>query len=178
MKRILLPIIVLALTATSLIAADAPPGPNPKLKELKYFIGNWSCKGTAFAFMGMPEHKTSGSVEASWTLDNYWLSLNYHESKTAINAHPVAVHFFWGWDEQAKKFAAGAVDNTGSYFIQSSPGWEGDKITFDGDLHGGGATMKVRDVLTKVSATKVQHMSEVEMNGKWSKIDEETCTKK
>jgi len=52
-----------------------------------------------------------------------------------------------------------------------------DTLTFNGDMHGGGTTMKVRDVFTKVSATKVEHMSEVEMNGKWTKLDEETCTK-
>ena len=178
MKRILLPIIALAFTASSVLAADAPPGPNPKLKELKYFVGNWSCKGTGFAFMGTPEHKTSASVEVNWTLNDYWLSFYYHESKTTINAHPVAVRIFWGWDEQVKKFASGSVDNMGSYYIQNSPGWDGDKLTFDGDLHGGGATMKVRDVFTKVSSTKVEHLAEVEMDGKWSKLDEETCTKK
>ena len=178
MKRIFLPIIVLAFTATSVLAADAAPGPNPKLKELKYFEGTWSCKGTGFAFMGMPEHKTTGTAEGSWTLDNYWLTIYYHESKSAMNAHPVAVRIFWGWDEPAKKFSSGSVDNMGSYFIQNSPGWQGDKLTFDGDIHTSGGTMKVRDVFTKVTATKLEHMSEVEMNGKWTKLDEETCTKK
>lgn len=178
MKRVLLPIIVLTFTAASLLAADAAPGPSPKLKEVNYFVGNWHCAGTGFAFMGMPEHKTSGTVEASWTLDGYWLSFYYRESKASSNPHPVAVRIYWGWDEQTKKFSAGAVDNMGGYYIQSSPGWEGDKMTFDGDVHSGGATMKVRDVFTKMSATKVEHMAEVEMDGKWSKLDEETCTKK
>ncbi len=178
MKRVLFPILALAFATSSVLAADAPPGPNPKLKELKYFAGDWQCKGTGFAFMGMPEHKTSATVEANWTLDNYWLAMRYHESKTAINAHPVDVRIFWGWDEQTKKFSSGAVDNMGAYYIQSSPGWDGNKLTFDGDLHGGGSTMKVRDVFTKVSATKLEHMAEVEMEGKWTKLDEETCTKK
>src|SRR5436190_1971704 len=174
MKRVLLPIIALAVAASTVLAADAPPGPNPKLKELKYFVGAWQCKGTGYAFMGTPEHKTSAMVEAGWTLHDYWLGLRYHESKTAINAQPVDVRIFWGWDEQTKKFASGAVDNMGAYFIQNSPGWDGDKLTFEGDMHGGGMTMKVRDVFTKVSATKLEHMAEVEMDGKWTKLDEET----
>ena len=178
MKKFLFPVIILTLAASTVLAADAPPGPNPKLKELAYFAGNWKCTGTGFAFMGTPEHKTTAMVEASWTLDGYWMSMRYHENKTAINAHPVDVRIFWGWDEQLKKFASGGVDNMGSYIIQNSPGWAGNKLTFDGDMHGGGATMKVRDVFTKVSATKIEHMSEVEMNGKWSKLDEESCTKK
>src|SRR2546427_10458577 len=89
MKRVLSPIVALAFAASAVLAADAPPGPNPKLKELKYFVGAWQCKGTSFAFMGMPEHKTTASVESSWTLNDYWLTLRYHESKTAINAQPV-----------------------------------------------------------------------------------------
>ena len=52
------------------------------------------------------------------------------------------------------------------------------QVVGDGDMHAGGTTMKVRDVFTKVSSTKVEHMSEVEMGGKWTKLDEETCTKK
>jgi hypothetical protein len=178
MKRILFPIVVLAFAASSVLAMDAPPGPNPKLKELKYFAGNWQCTGTGYAFMGTPEHKTSAAVEASWALNDYWLMLRYHETKTALNAHPVEVKVFWGWDDQTKKFASGSVDNMGSYAIQSSSGWDGNKLTFEGDTHGGGATMKVRDVFTKESATKLHHMSEIEMQGKWTKLDEETCTKK
>ena len=178
MKRILFVTIALVFAASTILAMDAPPGPNPKLKEVKYFAGNWSCKGIAFAFMGMPEHKTTAGVESSMILDGYWLTIRYHETKTPINAHPVDIRVFWGWDEQLKKFASGSVDNMGNYNIQNSPGWEGDKLTFEGDMHSSGGTMKVRDLFTKVSATKVEHMSEVEMNGKWSKLDQETCTKK
>jgi len=178
MKKILLPVIVLALAASTVLAADAAPGPNPKLKELAYFAGNWQCSGTGFAFMGLPEQQTPAMVEAAWILDGYWMSMRYHENKTAINAHPVDVRISWGWDDQVKKFASGSVDNMGTYMIQYSPGWAGNKLNFEGDMHSGGGTMKVRDVFTKVSATKVEHMSEVEMNGKWTKLDAETCTKK
>ena len=84
----------------------------------------------------------------------------------------------YSWDEQVKKFSSGAIDNMGTYYIQYSPGWDGDKLTFDGDMHGGGMTAKIRDVFTKVSASKLMHSAEVEMDGKWTKLDEETCTKK
>ena len=178
MKRVLFPILALTFVASSVLAMDAPPGPNPKLKELNYFVGNWQCKGTGFAFMGMPEHKTSAMVEANWTLDKYWLSVHYHESKTAINAHPVDVKIFWGWDEQTKKIISGSFDNMGTQMSQSSAGWNGNKLTFEGDMRAGGMTMKARDFFTKVSATELEHMAEVEMNGKWTKLDEETCKKK
>src|SRR5438552_1829876 len=88
MKRILFPIIAIAFMASSVLAVDAPPGPNPKLKELKYFAGAWQCKGTGFAFMGPPAHKPSAIVEANWTVDDYCVTIRYHERKTAIKAHP------------------------------------------------------------------------------------------
>lgn len=108
MKRILVPVIALAFAAASVYAADAPPKPNPKLKELSYFTGTWQCTGTGYAFMGMPEHKTAATVEASWILEDYWLSMRYHENKTAMNPQPVDVRISMGWDDQAKKFSSHA----------------------------------------------------------------------
>ena len=85
---------------------------------------------------------------------------------------------FWGWDEQTKKIISGSFDNMGTQMSQSSAGWNGNKMTFEGDMRAGGMTMKARDFFTKVSATELEHMAEVEMNGKWTKLDEETCKKK
>ena len=178
MKRIVFTIIALAFATAPLFAADAPPGPNPKLKELAYFAGTWSCKGTGFAFMGTPEHKTAATVDAAWILNKYWLSLRYHEMNTAINAHPIDVRVMWGFDEQTKTFTSTSADNMGGYIAQNSSGWDGNKLTWDGELHAGGGTMKARDVFTKVSATKVEHKGEAEIDGKWMTMDEETCTKK
>jgi hypothetical protein len=174
--RIFLAILALGLFTSLAAAADAP-SPSEHLKDLQYFAGSWQCKGTGFAFMGMPEHPTTATVESSWTLGKYWLNLHYKENKTTKNPMPVDVRVFWGWDEQVKKFASGSVDNMGSYAIQYSPGWDGDKLVFEGEMHGGGMTAKVRDLFTKVTASKLTHSSEMEMESKWTKMDEETCTK-
>lgn len=175
MKHLLSPIVALALAST--VAAADPPGPNPKVKELKALEGRWSCQGAAFAFMGFPEHKTTAKMEATWGLDGYWLVVDFRENKTAINPNPVEVRYFWGWDAKVKKFASSGVDNSGAHFVHTSPGWEGDKITFDGELDIAGKVLKFHDVYTKVSATKVMHRGEAEIDGKWTKLDEETCTK-
>jgi hypothetical protein len=158
-------------------AADAPPGPNAKLKELKFFEGHWGCQGAALAFMGMPEHKTSATFDGTWQLASFWLQASFKENKTAINPSPVEVRYFWGWDEETKKFTSAGVDNSGAHFAHSSPGWDGDKITFEGELRIAGKAMKFHDVFTRVSASKLMHRGEVEIDGKWTKLDEETCTK-
>jgi hypothetical protein len=177
MKRILFPIAALTLTLSTLVAADPTPGPNARIKELKPLEGRWSCQGTAFAFMGMPEHKTTATFEATWALNDYWLQASFREARTATNSAPVEVRYFWGWDDQTKKFASIGVDNGGAHFVHTSPGWDGDKITFDGELRIGGKTMKFHDVFTKMSGSKLMHKGEAEIDGKWTKLDEETCTK-
>lgn len=174
MKRVFLPIVALVVASSTLAVAD---GPNPKVKELKVFEGHWNCQGAAFAFMGFPEHKTAANFDTSFQLGNYWLVANFKETKTAINPSPVEVHYLWGWDDAAKKFVSVGADNSGAHFTHMSPGWDGDHITFDGELKIADKTLKFHDVFTKVSATKVMHRGEAEIDGKWTKLDEETCTK-
>jgi hypothetical protein len=83
-----------------------------------------------------------------------------------------------GYNSGTKKFLDGAVDNMGGYGTSEGDGWVGDTLTFTGPSHMGAQTMQARDIFTKKSATKFVHEGEMEMGGKWQKLDEETCTKK
>jgi hypothetical protein len=148
---------------------------NPKLKELQTFVGDWKCTGTAFASPMGPEHPTTGSVAGAWVLDGAWVEVRYTEAKSAKNPHPYAVRMLLSYDTQPKAFVSGAVDNTGGYSIEQAPGWQADKMTFSGVMHGGGTTMNTRDIFTKVGTNEVRHESEMEMKGKWVKLDQETC---
>lgn len=150
---------------------------NPKVKELQTFIGTWQCKGITFASPMGPEHPTKATVHGTWILGGAWVQINYTELKTAKNPHPYAVQEVLSYDEQPKAFVAGAVDNMGGYSTQQSPGWDGDKLVFTGPMHSGGATMNSRDIFTRVGKNEVRHESEMEMDGKWTKLDQETCKK-
>jgi len=165
--------------ATTIAAAQEMPKPSPKLKELQYFVGTWTCKGDFLGAPNMgPAHPTTATVKGAWVLGGYWLEINYVENKTAKNPMPFAGRIFWGWDEGAKKFAAGSIDNMGEYSTETSDGWDGSKLTFEGPNHMGTMTFKVRDVFTKESAKQLMHTGEFDDNGTWKKLDEETCTKK
>jgi hypothetical protein len=148
---------------------------NPKLKELQTFIGTWQCIGTAFASPMAPEHPTKATVHGSWILDGSWAEVAYTEEKTAKNPHPYAVRMLLSYDTQPKAFVSGAVDNMSGYSVEQAPGWVSDKMTFDGLMHSGGTTMKSRDIFTRVGKNEVRHESEMEMNGKWVKLDQESC---
>jgi hypothetical protein len=162
-------------TSTALMA-PTPPSPSPALKALDYFKGTWKCEGTAFATPMSKEHKISATAVANWDLGNYWLAVRYTEMKTAANPWPLDVRMFWGYDPATKKLVSGNLDNMGGYGTEDSDGWKGDVITWSGPVHMGGPTMQ-RDTFTKKSATQMVHVGEAEMNGKWMKLDEQTCTK-
>ena len=170
--------LVLLVSLVSLSAFAAPPMKSPKLAELEYFVGNWDCKGTSFAMQDNPEHSTMGKAKGWWTLDGQWLAISYDETKDAKNPHPVSARMFLGYDWQLKQIVSGGLDNMGGYATSSSDGWKNNELTLDGPMHTGGMTVKNRDVFTKKSATELMHASYIEMNGKWQKLDEETCWKK
>ena len=64
------------------------------------------------------------------------------------------------------------------FWQQTSPGWKGDALVFDGSAAMGGQKMGARDTFTKVSATEMKHRGEMQgTDGKWTATDEETCSK-
>jgi hypothetical protein len=123
-----------------------------------------------------PEHPTSATVTGDWTLGGTWVRFSYIENKSPKNSMPVAVRGFFGYDAEIKKFVIGAVDNMGGYSTSAADGWNGDSIAFEGPWHLGDRTVKARDTFTK-SGTKLMHVGEMEMDGKWVKYGQETCTR-
>lgn len=167
-----LSLVVCLLIACSALAMD----PNPRLKELEIFAHNYTCTGTAFANPMSPEHATQASVTGGWTLDGNWISFSYIEMKTAKNPMPFAVRGFMGYDPATNKLIVGAVENMGGRQTSASDGWKGDSITFEGPWHMGKDTVNGRDTFTK-TAKGMNHAAWIEMDGKWVKTDEETCTR-
>jgi hypothetical protein len=167
-----LTLVVCLLIACSALAMD----PNPRLKELEIFAHNYTCTGTAFANPMSPEHATQANVTGTWTLDGNWISFSYIETKTAKNPMPFAVRGFMGYDPAMNKLIVGAVENMGGRQTSAGDGWNGDSITFEGPWHMGKDTVNGRDTFTK-TAKGMNHAAWIEMDGKWVKTDEETCTR-
>jgi hypothetical protein len=147
---------------------------NPKLKDLNYFVGTWQCTGTSFASPMGPEHPTKATITAAWILGGTWLEAHYKEAKAAKNPTPFELRAFWGYDEEPKSIVAGTVDNMGGYSTAAAA-WDGDKPTFSGPMHGGGMTANSRDTFTKAGKNEFSHEGEMEVEGKWMKLDKETC---
>jgi len=155
--------------------AAAPPAP-AELATLDFFVGTWNCTGKAFASPMGPEHETAATVHATKSVGDRWIHINYDENKTKANATPYHVGVYMGYDAGAKKFVQGCVDNMGGYCTQSSAGWNGDTITFEGTAKGSGADMGVRDTFIKKGAKELVHAGEMQGADKqWAQTDKETC---
>lgn len=169
-----LPILV-SLVCLLVAASALAMGPNPKLKGLEPFAHNYTCTGIAYASPMAPEHPTAATVTGEWTLGGTWVRFSYIETKTAKNPMPVGVRGFMGYDPELSKFVVGTVDNMGGYSTGAGD-WNGDSIVFEGPWHLGDRTAKARDTFTK-NGTKLMHVGEMEMDGKWVKYGQETCTR-
>src|SRR5436309_536240 len=135
------------LAATAAISASAqapapngPPSPAPELAKLAFFAGDWTCKGKAEASPMGPEHATSGKVHIAKEIGGFWYVGTYTETKTAANPHPMVFHFLQGYDAAAKTYTMFCFDAFGSHCQQTSPGWDGDKIVYTGEVAGNPAT--------------------------------------
>jgi hypothetical protein len=180
MKQLTL-VIVLVLTAAGAAANQHTEtkamNSDPMLRQLDAMAGKWQCKGMAYATPWFPEHPTVGEVSQSWMLDGKWMAFTYTEKKTAQNPTPFIVSGYFGYDPELKMYVVGTVDNTGGYSTGAGNGWVGDVMTFEGPWHIGGMTAKSRDTFTRKGMNELTHMGELESNGSWIKLGQETCTR-
>lgn len=158
-------------------AAAAPAAPS-EFAQLDFFLGDWTCTGKAFASEMGPEHATAATVHAAKAVGGHWLHINYDEKKTAANPAPFQVGVYMGYDASQKQFVERCVDTFGGYCDQSSKGWNGDTLVFEGTGHGGPAPMGVRDTFVRKGAGELTHSGEMQGPDKqWAKTDEESCKK-
>ena len=175
-RRIPLFVFLVSLFATTTFAQA--PMKASKLADLQWFVGNWDCTGTTFAMADMPQHPTKAKAKGAWALGDQWMALTYDEVKDAKNPHPIMARLYIGYDPELKQLISGSLDNMGGYSTGATNGWNNSMLTFEGPMHSGGMTSKQRETFTKKSATELMHSSSIEVNGKWQKLDEETCWKK
>lgn len=161
-------------------AADAPPMPAPgaELGQLSYLAGTWSCTGKAEASPFGPAHATQATVHLHPELGGFWSIGRYEEKKTAENPHPMNIEFVFGYDAAAKKLTLDGYDVIGDRSHQTASGWQDGKLVLDGQNMGAdGQAVPARDTFTKKSETVMEHLGEMQFDGKWATIDAETCTR-
>jgi hypothetical protein len=165
-----------AFATAGLAQPQGPPKPAPEMSQMAYFEGNWTCSGKMIDSPMGPGGPTKSTVNARRDLDGFFVTGVV--KGTMPNMPPIEGRFHMTYDTGLKQFVMLWIDNMGAWAQNTSPGWKGDTLVYEGDGHMGGQTMKGRDTFTKSGPTSMKRVSEMEMNGKWMPMGEETCTKK
>lgn len=178
-RLVLVPLVLLVvptLVAAQGGAAPEAPKPAPELAQLQRFDGTWTCTGYMSESSLGPGHRTEGAFKGGADPKGLWYSGRYEEKKTAENPGPVTATMVWGYDANQKRFTSGLGSCLAATCRQSSPGWQGDSMVWTGDGVMGGRKVVVRDTYS-AKGNVVTHQGELEMDGKWIVVDEETCKK-
>jgi len=154
-------------------APPKPPVPNAALAQLKPLAGSWTCAGHTLG--PGPEHATSAAMVFTWQLDGFWLEVRYDETKNTANPVPFNYVSQWGFDELQQTLAATTVDNTSGIATQSSAGWQGDKLVFEGTAHRYTRQFEVRDTFVRRGENQLLHTLQANVNESWIKLHEDTC---
>lgn len=180
-KHLIASTLAAPLLAASFTLAQTPPAgppkPAPELSQLKFFVGIWQCEGNNPASPFGSAHKTQASVQTDMDLGGFWQTFRYQETKTADNPAPMQGHGYWGYDPAGKKFISAWMDNMGGLAQQTSPGFQGDALVWTGDGMMGGKRIPSRDTFTKKGEATLLHKGELQIDGKWVVLDQETCQK-
>jgi hypothetical protein len=192
--RVILVVLVATFT-TAVAAAQAPPpaatpapapggAPPPPAKPpadleaaFKFFDGSWRCE-TRFAANafgpGSPEMTTGSTVKFKKDYDGYFYRGEY-EIRKSKGMPGFRATLFLGYQPGAHLFTLTAVDTAGATELATSPGFEGDTITFTGQTYMNGLAVKVRESMTKRGAKEVLHKIEIDGGKGLQPVGEDTC---
>lgn len=124
---------VLGIAAFAALVAAAPSS-KPDFSSMKFMLGTWTCHERVH---GQDHPNTS---TATIGMNGQWI-VTHDSSSTS----------YLGYDRELKKWVTLGVDDSGGYFWASSPGWIGNKLTWNSKgLDGGTSTFTT----TKISDTQ------------------------
>ncbi len=154
-------------------APTGDPTPAPELEQLSFLVGDWACTGQMETSPTGLAHATVGRVTVSRELGGFWYVGRYTETKTTVNAYPLSFQFIQGFDPETRTFTMSCFQSDGAQCHQTSPGMVDGKVVYSGQLKG----VPVRTTLTPKGLSALEHLGEVQVNGKWYMIDHETCSR-
>lgn len=170
MKRIILAVLGLTVTAAVVLAQApaAPPKPAPEAKNLEYFVGKWSVESDIEPGPLGPGGKYTGTE--SWEP----FTGGFHIVGKAEGKGPkgeLKSHGMMSYDTDSKAYVYQGIDSTGwagSYKGSLS----GDTWTWSGEAKVDGKPMKMRSIIKQVSADAYTWKFEASPDGQTWKLVE------
>ncbi|MGB9075131.1 MAG: DUF1579 family protein [Terriglobales bacterium] len=168
------------LVATLLLAAVAfaqmgPPKPAPEVKNLGYFLGNWTSEGDMKPGPMGPGGKFTDSGQGEWMDGGFFLVIHSAFKSAAMgNATGTA---YMGYDPQEKVYTYDAFSSMGEN-IHSKGTLDGDTWNWTNDMKMGPQTMKTRYTMKILSPTSYTFKFEMSQDGtKWDTMMDGKATK-
>ena len=168
------------LAATLLLTAVAfaqmgPPKPAPEVKNLGYFLGNWTSEGDMKPGPMGPGGKFTDSGQGEWMDGGFFLVITSAFKSAAMgNATGTA---YMGYDPQEKVYTYDAFSSMGEN-IHSKGTLDGDTWNWTNDMKMGPQTMKTRYTMKILSPMSYAFKFEMSQDGtKWDTMMEGKATK-
>lgn len=163
-------LVVVALASKS-AASDMPgamtaPNLTGPMADMRYLLGIWNCA------VQLPATSAAGAPAS----DVGTLSFETAPGQTiatATRARDYSADGYWGYDAKTKTYWSTGIDNSGNAWWESSK----DAKTYSGTTSGAGAEAPIRDTFTKVSATKIHDLTQLQIKGQWTTLADAACTK-
>ncbi|MGA8534294.1 MAG: hypothetical protein WB615_09335 [Candidatus Tumulicola sp.] len=147
--------------ATAPLVSTAQPAPaptpvpmaRPDFSSMQFYVGTWSCTQPLRGKTRPETDVNSIGMDGAWMVTQSTAPPFDQYRTYTINGTG-----YTGYDPTIKQWIQTGVDSGGGYGIGTSPGWQGNTITWTGKgLDGSTST----DVITKVSDTQTSDASTV-----------------
>jgi hypothetical protein len=161
--------------STVVVCAQEAPKPAPELSQIAFFEGSWSCTGKMNESPFGPAGSMTSTADVKKDLGGFFQSGVIKGSMPKMP--PFEGRFHVTYNPAAKQFVMFWVDSMGGWAMNTSPGWKGDVMVYEGDSHMGAQSFRSRDTFTRGAGT-MKHAWEAQVGGKWMPIGEESCKKK
>jgi hypothetical protein len=167
---------VAALAAFAAIAQDKPAMPKPaeELKTEKWFAGSWTCTGTLQPGPMGPGGPVATKLTMKMELAGFWLQVRVHSTEGPMKGE--VAEGFATWDAASKQHVRYEFNPGPRATKYTTPGWDGDKLVFDGEGVLGGP--KLRHTITKKGDNEFQSVFEIAgPDGKMATMEDGSCTR-
>jgi len=127
------------------------PAAKPDFSSMNFLMGNWSCTQM------LRGSKRPDTSETTMGMDGMWMvTQDTAPPFDQYRTYSIAATTYTGYDPTTKMWIQTGVDSSGAYFTSTSPGWQGNTMTWTTKgLDGSSGT----DVVTKNSDTSTTDAS-------------------
>jgi hypothetical protein len=153
----------------------APATPAARVLELDELVGTFDCEGEILATPFSTRRPLRRTLSSEWDLDGHWLFMRIEEVPEFGIQHPARGNWQITFDRGPARFVALWTDNLGRWSVQTSSGWEDDRLVFTGDTVVGGRPAVVRDTLVRCGRDEMRFDVDFKVDGVWTPYLESTC---